>query len=673
MTCVDRVRLLPSSRSRLVPAGLLLAFLAVPVLPAAQSGGQIPVDRELPAFDRVQDARAYANVPAHVAIVDGIATLEREGLRERLEEGVPLLAGDRIRTDRGRVEVLFDDGSAIDVDQFSGIDFMSESLLRLAAGRVRVSIARVTNAADYRVDGAGVTAWLQGAGEYRVGLRTDRGPAGELELTVFRGLAELETPVGRTRLRAGQQAYAVATAAPSPAQVANASAVDEFDQWSEDQRDARLGVTSAQYLPAEVRAYSGAFDTYGSWEYLPAYGNVWYPRVDVGWRPYYHGRWSFYASFGWTWIGGGYRWGYPTHHYGRWGVHGSRWYWVPGRHWSPAWVSWAYAPNYIGWCPLGYNSLPVVHVSHVNVYPVKPWHAWTVVPSRSFVHNVHVSNHVVSSGWAVSRWSEFAERSAAPARPANVVATRTAPLLAPSRGQAVSRAGAVGGVPGQSDRDVAPVRRASSPGAVAAPGSRTDGDGFSRVAAPSTQPGGASVASRSRAVAPSDVRPSVETQPPAETARARSRVPSAAAAPPASRDRTTLSRTIDPDAARSREVMPSSRWSSPRSAPSTSSSTPRARERSAPAPSPSSAPPTWSPRESSRPSRVAPAGPRSVAPPSGGASRAAPRSSSPPPSVSGSGSGSPSRSSPATSQSSGSSGRTSSGSSSGQAVRRGGR
>src|SRR5262245_47291806 len=55
-------------------------------------------------------------VPAHLWIVDGEAVIEREGRVETATENMALLEGDRIRTARGRVEVLFEDGSALDLD-----------------------------------------------------------------------------------------------------------------------------------------------------------------------------------------------------------------------------------------------------------------------------------------------------------------------------------------------------------------------------------------------------------------------------------------------------------------------------------------------------------------------------------------------------------------------------
>jgi hypothetical protein len=108
--------------------------------------------------------------------------------------------------------------------------------------------------------------------------------------------------------------------------------------------------------------------------------------VAVGWRPYYYGRWSHLRPWGWTWIGHD-PWAWPTHHYGRWGFSAGVWFWIPGRHWGPSWVSWAYAPGYVSWCPLGWNNRPVFGFASVNVFGGRrytPWHGWTVVPHRRF-------------------------------------------------------------------------------------------------------------------------------------------------------------------------------------------------------------------------------------------------------------------------------------------------
>ncbi len=50
---------------------------------------------------------------------------------------MPVLAGDRVRTRAGRVEVLFADGSTLHLDGNTLVDFQSDDVIRLLDGRVR--------------------------------------------------------------------------------------------------------------------------------------------------------------------------------------------------------------------------------------------------------------------------------------------------------------------------------------------------------------------------------------------------------------------------------------------------------------------------------------------------------------------------------------------------------
>lgn len=137
---------------------------------------------------------------------------------------------------------------------------------------------------------------------------------------------------------------------------------------------------SSPYLPQDLQYYGNEFDRDGTWQYDASYGNVWYPTVAADWRPYYYGYWAPVRTYGWTWIGYD-RWTWPTHHYGRWGYARNRWFWIPGRTWAAAWVSWGTAPDYVSWCPLGYDGRPVVDLS---IGYRSAWNAWTVVPRDRF-------------------------------------------------------------------------------------------------------------------------------------------------------------------------------------------------------------------------------------------------------------------------------------------------
>jgi len=398
-----------------------------------------------PASSSAQDAAGES--PAHISVVDGAALLERDGRSESAPASMPLLAGDRVRTQNGRVEILFGDGSTLHLDTNSTVDFQSDEVIRLLDGRVRLHIVGAGDAnqfVSYRVDAP--TAWVQivRSGEYRISVLAGDARNVEVELAVLRGAADLVNEGGRTALAAGERAFARADLAPSASYVFNSASWDAFDRWSEARRDTRLGV-SAQYLPDTVQTYASTFNQYGYWQSEPTYGYVWYPRVHPGWRPYYYGRWTTLRPWGWTWIGSD-PWAWPTHHYGRWGFSAGSWFWIPGRTWGPAWVSWAYAPGYVSWCPLGWNNRPVfslsVGVGVYGGYRYDPWRAWTVVPHGRFGHG-YVNAHVIHSTRIDSRTRQsFVGRGSAPDSRGYAVPRSTAPIRSVGARAASRSAGA---------------------------------------------------------------------------------------------------------------------------------------------------------------------------------------------------------------------------------------
>jgi FecR protein len=340
----------------------------------------LPAQAQAPDYsqDQVAEANAYAP-PPHISVVEGSAMVERDGTSEPATANAPIVSGDRLRTDAGRVEVLFPDGTALDVDQYSVVDVQGPALIRLGAGRILLVVAGVRDpaaATRYQIDTPAASARTHGPGEYRVAVLSDA----ETELAVRRGSASLETEAGSLPIGAGERTIARDGEAPGYAQVFNSAHYDGFDLWAAAQRDARIGYASTQYLPQDLRMYGGTFDQYGSWEYTQPYGYVWYPTVAPDWQPYYHGYWAPYRPWGWTWVGLDF-WSWPTHHYGRWGSVRNRWFWIPGRSWGPAWVSWASAPGYVSWCPLGFDGRPVSGFSHGFA---NGRDGWTIMPRHAF-------------------------------------------------------------------------------------------------------------------------------------------------------------------------------------------------------------------------------------------------------------------------------------------------
>ena len=92
---------------------------------------------------------------------------------------------------------------------------------------------------------------------------------------------------------------------------------------------------------------------HGKWVEVDGYGYAFRPGLAnrPNWRPYVDGRWTW-TDQGWAWDSNE-PFGWACYHYGRW-VQVSRhgWLWVPGREWAPAWVSWRYGDDCVGWAPL---------------------------------------------------------------------------------------------------------------------------------------------------------------------------------------------------------------------------------------------------------------------------------------------------------------------------------
>lgn len=424
---------------------------------------------------RAQGTQEFT-APPHLGFVDGAATLDREDRSEPALSSMPIVAGDRLRTARGRAEVLFADGSALDVDEYSSVEFQAPTLLRVTSGRVLLTVAGANNpssAATFQIDTPTASATTDGPGEYRVAVLT--GSTGvQTELAVLRGSGELQTERGTMPVRAGQRSIAWDNAAPAYPQPFNSARFDAFDQWAAARRDVRLGsATSAQYLPPDLRTYGGTFDRYGAWQYEQPYGYVWYPTVAPGWRPYHNGYWDALPYYGWTWIGVDV-WTWPTHHYGRWGHSRSRWFWIPDRRWAPAWVAWGAAPSYVTWCPLGFDNRPVFSLS---ASLGSRWNdGWVVLPRSHFGARDRFVHAYAVSPRALAVNTPFVVQTSPPIVPPRAVPRRVVGGE-PATGRAVSRYG-IGPPAGRAQVPSVPSAADTRPRAIerqpsAAPGPAT--------------------------------------------------------------------------------------------------------------------------------------------------------------------------------------------------------
>ena len=114
------------------------------------------------------------------------------------------------------------------------------------------------------------------------------------------------------------------------------------------------GPASAQQISVGIGFdnFHSQLAPYGTWSNHARWGEVWRPRADRDFRPYYNGRWEDTREYGWLWVSDD-RWGDVPYHYGRW-VFDPRegWLWVPGYVWAPSWVVWREGGGNIGWFPM---------------------------------------------------------------------------------------------------------------------------------------------------------------------------------------------------------------------------------------------------------------------------------------------------------------------------------
>ena len=154
------------------------------------------------------------------------------------------------------------------------------------------------------------------------------------------------------------------------------------DDWVEEGEgrpagdyDVRVDVEGAGAVTLDQ--FQAGLAPHGDWVQSGGFGTAWRPRVAAGWRPYYYGRWEW-TNEGWLWVSEE-PFGWATYHYGRWAWDaGQGWLWVPGYQWAPAWVSWRYGGDVVGWAPLAPGlSLYVTNYAFVDFW-------WTFVPSVRF-------------------------------------------------------------------------------------------------------------------------------------------------------------------------------------------------------------------------------------------------------------------------------------------------
>jgi hypothetical protein len=324
------------------------------------------------------------------------------------------------------------------VDLASGTEInfaaLRESFMQVAVsqGRVYLHLQRsVAGPETNEVDLARGGVWLAQPGIYDIHSGTGDEP---IRITVFEGRARfVGDGVDRTVISGQELSVIGSDVLSGDIQPAIADGFDEWCRAHEYRGSPR--VATARVSPA-ITGISELAE-YGTWNTVPQYGAVWFPRtVQSDWVPYRDGHWVWIEPWGWNWVDDE-PWGFAPCHYGRWARIGHRWAWVPGEY-VPEPV---YAPALVAFIPPepieAAVSIPVADAGPpVGWFPLAPgevyWPTYTRDPS--YIRNVNISNVSVTK---ITNVTNVIANQPAATPPPQVVeqsfANRTAGTVVPAR------------------------------------------------------------------------------------------------------------------------------------------------------------------------------------------------------------------------------------------------
>ena len=347
---------------------------------------------------------AQADPPSRVArvgYVNGMVSFSPAGENDWVEATLnrPLITGDRLwADDRARAELQIGVavvrlGSRTSVTLLNLDDRVAQ--FQLTQGTLSLRVRRLDPDQVVEIDTPNLAYVIRQPGQYRIAVDA-QGDATDVWSTN-----------GRAQVYAANSSYAVDTGRAyrfygndlRDYEVVGFPRADELDRWARDRDNRYDRSISARYVSRDVIGYQD-LDSYGTWQSVPEYGNVWMPtRVSSGWAPYRDGHWAWVDPWGWTWVDDA-PWGFAVSHYGRWADIRGRWGWIPG----PIGARAVYAPAVVAFVGGGDFSIAISAGGRsgggaVGWFPLGPRDvyrpAYTV--SRRYFTNVNVSNTVINN------------------------------------------------------------------------------------------------------------------------------------------------------------------------------------------------------------------------------------------------------------------------------------
>jgi hypothetical protein len=271
--------------------------------------------------------------------VRGEVQLDRTGQKfEAAFTNLPIVAGERLRTQLGVAEVEFEDNSSLRIITDSQVDFpqlgrsdsgATTTTVRLVRGSMYVSLASNKTPADFTVRVGGETLMLAPSSHFRVDLTGTTA-----KLTVFQGEVTAVSDSGS--LTVGKHKAATfdltAGAAPTLARMDEPAPFDAWDKNAVDYHKSLAVVASYANSPYSYGVNDLAY--YGSFSEVGGCGTMWRPYLaGASFDPYASGIWTWYPSSGYSWVSP-YPWGWTPYHSGSWNYCGGGWGWQPQGGWN---------------------------------------------------------------------------------------------------------------------------------------------------------------------------------------------------------------------------------------------------------------------------------------------------------------------------------------------------
>ena len=343
---------------------------AQPPAPPGGTAAQQPPEAQPGGPTGEEAAKSDLGV-ARISLIHGDVSTQRgdSGDWSAATLNQPVMGGDKISTGAdARAELQLDFANILRVGANSKANIATlthkDIQIQISQGILNYEVSKDSEA-EPEIETPNVSVHpAHHDGVFRIEVRPD----GDTIIIVRKGEVQLATPQGSAEIRSGEMATVRGDSNSAQYKISDAPERDDWDRWNSD-RDHLI--ENAQSWRHTNRRYTGAqdLDTYGQWQNVPDYGDVWVPNEPEGWAPYRDGNWVYEPYYGWTWVG--YEpWGWAPYHYGRWFWHGGGWAWWPGPvyagynpFWAPAYVSfwgwgWGWGVGF-GWGWGGFGWLPI--------------------------------------------------------------------------------------------------------------------------------------------------------------------------------------------------------------------------------------------------------------------------------------------------------------------------